>query len=122
MSVPFVRADGGGREVVNTVGSSGTSHEVDLADGNYHRVTLDDDCTFTFVGSVADRLCDFTLFLVQDDTGGHAVTWPGSVAWIGGEPTLPTDADARAVLVFFTDDDGTAWYGALAMADEDSGS
>lgn len=114
MTVPFVRADAGGREVVNVVASSGTSHEIDLADGNYHAVTVDDDCTFSVTGTVADRVCSFTLELIQDGTGGRTVTWWGGIEWAGGEePTLSTDADDVDILVFVTRDNGSTWRGGV---------
>ena len=112
MTVPFVRADAGGREIVNVVASSGASHTVDLADGNVHDVTLDANCTLTFAGTVADRACSFVLLLRQDATGSHTVTWPGEVVWSDGTaPTLSDAADAIDIVTFFTVDNGTTWFG-----------
>ena len=114
MTVPFVRADGGGREVVNVVASSGSTHTVDLADGNYHAVTVDDDCTLSVTGTVADRVCSFTLELIQDGTGGHTVTLFSGIEWSGGTaPALSDGAGEVDMLVFVTRDDGTTWRGGV---------
>ena len=112
MSVPFVRGNGGGREVIDTVAASGATLTVDLADGNVHDVTLTDNCTFTFSGTVASRACGFTLILRQDGTGSRTVTWPAAVDWPGGTaPTLSTAASAVDLLTFLTVDNGTTWLG-----------
>lgn len=116
--VTFVRATGGGREDLNTVAASGTTETLDLANGNVHDVTLDDDCTLTFTGTVASVACGFTLILRQDGTGGHAVTWPASVDWPGGTaPTVSDGASDVDVLTFVTVDNGTTWLGFTAGQD-----
>ena len=114
MTVPLVRADAGGREIVNVVASSGGSHTIDLADGNYHAITVDDDCTLDVTGTVADRVCSFTVELIQDATGGRTVTWWGGIEWAGGTaPTLSTGANEVDIFVFVTRDDGTTWRGGV---------
>lgn len=116
--VVFVRADGGGRESVNTVAAAGATETVDLADGNVHDVTLTDDCTLTFDGSAASVACGFTLILRQDGSGSHVVTWPGSVVWPSGTPpTLSSGANDVDVLTFLTVDNGTTWLGFVAGQD-----
>jgi len=51
--------------------------------------------------------------LHQDATGSRTVTWPGSVKWSGGAPTLTTTASAVDILVFESLNGGTTWYGSL---------
>lgn len=114
-TIPFVRANGGGREDIATNATSGTSATVDLADGNVHDITLTDNCTLSFTGSAASVGCAFTLVLRQDGTGSRTVTWPSSVDWAGGTaPTLSTAASAVDVLTFVTIDNGTTWLGFVA--------
>jgi hypothetical protein len=101
----------GGGDVLSTVGTTGATETIDLANGNVHNITLDDDCTFTFTAVAADRARSFRLYLWQDGTGGHVVTWPGSVEWAGGAPTISTTADSLSVFMFETLDGGTIWHG-----------
>jgi hypothetical protein len=116
--VTFVRATGGGREDVSTVAAAGTTETLNLADGNVHDVTLDDNCTFTFSGTAASVACGFTLILRQDGTGSRTVTWPASVDWPGGTaPTLTTTASAVDVFTFLTVDNGTTWLAFVAGQD-----
>lgn len=115
---PFVRANAGGREDLNTIASSAADPSIDLADGNVVDMTLDDSPTLTFTGTAADVACGFTLILRQDGTGSRTVTWPGSVDWPGGAaPPLSTAASAVDVLTFLTVDNGTTWLGFVAGQD-----
>ena len=101
----------GGKGTVNVVASSGSSLELDLADGNDHDVTLDDDCTLMLAGATAGMSCYMTVLLRQDATGGRTPTWPSSVEWVGGSaPTLQSDAEAWDTVVLFTYDGGTRWF------------
>lgn len=115
MTIPFVRANGGGREDLNTIASSTSDPSIDLADGNVVDLTLDNSPTLTFAGTAADVACGFTLILRQDATGSRTVTWPASVDWSGGTaPTLSTAANAVDVITFLTVDNGTTWLGFVA--------
>lgn len=118
MSIPFVRANGGGREDLNTISSSTSDPSIDLADGNVVDMTLDNNPTLTFTGSAASVACGFTLILRQDGTGSRTVTWPASVDWAAGTaPTLTTTASAVDVLSFLTVDNGTTWLGFVSGQD-----
>lgn len=103
---------------VHAVGNSGTALTLDVstAAGWVKTVTLTGNCTFTFTGASAGRVATLELVLVQDATGGRAVTWPASVKWSGGAPTLTTTAAAVNRLVFTSYDGGTTWYGDLIGA------
>lgn len=107
----FVTVDAGGGEVISTVAASGSTETIDLANGNVHDVTLTDDCTFTFTSPAAGRARSFSLFLRQGAGFPHTATWPGSVVWAGGAPTLSTGSGDVDVLTFVTLDGGTTWYG-----------
>ncbi len=103
-------------ETLATNGTSGSTATIDLEDGNFHKVTLTANCTFTFSNPPASGTAgSFTLFLVQDGTGSRTVTWPGSVDWAAATaPTLTTAAAAVDVLTFITLDGGTVWNGFVA--------
>ena len=104
-------------ETLATNGTSGSAATISLADGNFHKVTLTANCTFTFsnVPATANTAASFTLFLVQDGTGSRTVTWPGSVDWAAATaPTLTTAAAGVDVLTFITLDGGTVWNGFVA--------
>ena len=103
-------------ETLATNGTSGSTATIDLEDGNFHKVTLTANCTFTFSNPPASGTAgSFTLFLVQDGTGSRTVTWPTSVDWAAATaPTLTTTAAAVDVLTFITLDGGTIWNGFVA--------
>ena len=103
-------------ETLATNGTSGSTATIDFEDGNFHKVTLTANCTFTFSNPPATGTAgSFTLFLVQDGTGSRTVTWPGTVDWSAATaPTLTTTAAAVDVLTFITLDGGTIWNGFVA--------
>lgn len=76
--------------------------------------TLDDDYTIELGGARADSDNLTELWVIQDGTGGHTVTWDAAIQWPGGiAPTLPTTAGARSLIEFRSIDEGATWYGAL---------
>jgi hypothetical protein len=105
-------ATSGGAETVSTQNATGAT-TLNLANGNVFNVTLTGNATFTFSGATSGKACSFGLYLRQDGTGSRSVTWPSSVRWSGGAPTLTTSASAVDILVFETLDGGTNWYGSL---------
>ena len=104
-------------EVTNAIGATGGgTQDIDLNDGNSVSATVDTSTnTFTFSDPTAsDELCGFTLTLTNG--GSQTVVWPGSVDWAAA--TAPTlTASGVDVLVFYTIDGGTIWYGFLSGAD-----
>jgi hypothetical protein len=108
----------GGQEDFQDHGNTGATETVDLDNGNVHQITLDTNCTLTFTGTVNAVACAFTLIVEQDGSGGHTITWPGSVLWTNGTPpTLTGSASSIDIFTFFTVDDGTTWYGFTAGLD-----
>lgn len=108
----------GGQEDFQDHGNTGTTETIDLVNGNVHQITLDDNCTLTFTGTVNAVACSFTLIVEQDGSGGNSITWPGSVRWPSATaPSLSSGAGEIDVLSFFTVDDGTTWYGFTAGQD-----
>ena len=87
---------------------------IDISLGNYQYKTISGATTFTITNpSPTTKACGFTLELTN---AGTNITWPASVKWPGGvAPTLT--AAGVDLLTFTTRDEGTTWYGALAMED-----
>lgn len=100
---------------VHTVGSSGSSLTLDVSStsGSIKTITLTANCTFTLTGATSGTVATLELILTQDGTGSRAVTWPGSVKWAGGAPTLSTAAGSVDRIVVTTYNGGTTWYGDL---------
>lgn len=95
-------------------GNTGATETFDALTG-WHSATLDANCTFTFTGATSGLVASMVLELAQDGTGSRTVTWPGSVIWPGGTaPTLSTTAGATDLLMFFSRDGGTNWFGFMA--------
>ena len=103
-------------EVVASNAAATGAVDIDLTDGNNHQITLTGNITLTFSNPVAAiEMSPLTLLIIQDGTGGHAITWPASVQWAGGTaPTLTTTLDTVSILTFFTNDGGVTWYGFLS--------
>ena len=107
-------------ETTNAIGAiGGGTQDIDLELGNSVSATVDTaETTFTFSNpSAAPLSCGFTLLLTNG--GSQTVNWPASVSWggglFGGAPIL-TEAGVD-VLIFWTIDGGTIWYGFTASLD-----
>lgn len=98
---------------VEVIAASGTSKTLDCSISSAKKVTLTGNCTFTFTGATSGTVASLELVLVQDGTGSRTVTWPSSVKWSGGAPTLTTTASAVDRVVCTSYDGGTTWYGDL---------
>jgi hypothetical protein len=106
-------ATGGGQEGIVTVNDASGATNLSLATGNVFNVTLSGNVTFSFSGAVNGKACSFGLYISQDVTGGHTITWPNGVKWSGGLPSLSTGASAIDILVFETINGGGVWFGSL---------
>lgn len=90
-----------GEDAVNTVAAAGATETLTLAP--VHRVTMDENCTFTFP-SPTQAAMTFQLNL----SGAFDPTFPGSVVWSSGvEPTYASPS----LYIFTTTDSGTTWFG-----------
>ena len=92
-----------GEADVNLVAASGSTETLTLAP--VHRVTMDQNCTFTFPSPSADGH-SFSLRLA----GSYTPTFPGSVEWLGG--SAPTYS-SPTTYVFVTTNGGTDWLGVV---------
>lgn len=103
-------------EKLSELGNTSTAATINLANGNVFTATLTGNCTFTFTTGVTSGTASFTLILANDATASRTITWPASVKWPNNVvPTRTTTANKTDVWSFFTTDNGTNWYGALAL-------
>lgn len=101
-------------ETVNAIGAiGGGTQDIDLTLGNVVSGTVDtSETTFTFSNPPGTGIAgSFTLILTNG--GSQTVNWPVSVKWPGGAAPALTAAGID-ILVFFTVDGGTNWYGLMA--------
>jgi len=97
--------------------TSGTTVTVNLNLGSVFTLTLGHNVgTFNITNPAGSGdASSFILKLTQDGTAGRTITWPSSVKWAAATaPTLSTAATNIDVLVFFTTDGGTTYYGFTA--------
>lgn len=88
--------------------NSGTSKTITWDAGNFHKITMTGNCTFTFTAPAGPTT--LTLKMTQDGTGSRTATWPASVKWESGTaPTLSTAASAVDLISFYFD--GSDYYG-----------
>ena len=91
---------------------SGTTPTCDPNNGGAFSLTMTGNTTFTFGGTTSGYGVGFVLQLTGN---GGTVTWPASVDWAGGTaPDAPASGETD-LLVFWTRDGGTTWYGMLAI-------
>ena len=103
-------------EVTSALGNTGTAATINLANGNVFTATLTNNCTFTFTTGVTSGTASFTLILTNDAVGGRSITWPVSVKWPNNStPSRTTTANATDIWSFFTPNNGTTWYGNIAL-------
>lgn len=108
----YAKATGGGVETMISA-DTGTSYQVDLSKANVFNLKATANVTLTFSGAIDKKACSFSLYITQDSSGSRTVSWPGSVKWSGGAPTLSSSPNALDILVFESLDGGTTWYGSL---------
>ena len=90
---------------------SGTTPTVDPNNGGAFSLTMSGNTTFTFGGTTTNYGVGFVIELTGN---GSTVTWPSSVKWAGGTaPDAPASGETD-ILVFYTRDGGTNWYGVLS--------
>ena len=103
-------------EKVNTIGNTGASCNIDLADGAYVIATLDQTTSFTFTTGITTGSIGFALQLTNGSGGPYSITWPVSVKWPNNVVPTRTTTDGKTdIWVFNTSDNGTTWYGNLAL-------
>ena len=105
-------------ETIKAIGNTGTSTTLDLADGNVFTATLNGNCTFTFTTGTnsAPNMQSFSLILSNDSSAGRTITWPAAVKWPNNSiPSRTTAASKTDIWSFMSPDNGTTWYGNIAL-------
>ena len=103
-------ADGNLKEDYDAL--SGTTPNCNSNSGGAFSLTMTGNTTFTFSAGHSGYSQGFVLQLTGN---GSTVTWPASVDWAGGTaPDAPANGETD-LLVFWTRDGGTTWYGMLAV-------
>jgi len=91
-------------------GNSGATYTVDWSKGDRQLLTISAACTLSYSNAVAGQT--LTLRLVENSTGGYAITLPTS-KWPGGTAgTFTTTANAINLLIVYYD--GTNYLTQLA--------
>ncbi len=91
---------------------SGTSPTCNVDNAGAFSLTMSGNTTFTFSGADSGWSMGFILQLTGN---GSTVTWPSSVDWAGGTaPDAPASGETD-ILVFWTRDGGTTWYGVQSI-------
>ena len=103
-------------EKINVIGNTGSSCNINLANGAYVTATLNQTTTFTFTTGITVGALGFALQLTNGSGGPYTITWPASVKWPNNAiPTRTTTDSKTDVWVFNSTDNGTSWYGNLAL-------
>lgn len=91
------------------LGSINTNTTIDWSVGSYVTATIGGALTFTFSNPApTGNAC--VAYLQLTNGGSAVITWPVSVTWSGG--TAPTlRASGVDLLRFYTQDNGTTWFG-----------
>ena len=90
---------------------SGTTPTCNVNNGGAFSLTMTGNTTFTFSGAASGYSQGFVLQLTGN---GSTVTWPTSVKWAGGTAPDAPGSGETDILVFWTRDGGTNWYGVLS--------
>jgi len=102
---------------LGTLSSSGTT-VVGLSSANvfYGTLPTSGTVTFSFSTGLATGASSFTLYLKNGASGTPTLAWPAAVKFPGGSaPDRTTTADQTDIWTFSTYNNGTDWYGDIAM-------
>lgn len=107
--------------ISNDAGNSSTALTIDWNNGAVQKVTLTDNCTFSFTDPPAG-MHRVQLAIVQDGTGSRTAVWPGTVRWGNGNvaPALSSAAGSVDIVTFLVDTaevvkTGAKYYGLGAI-------
>lgn len=101
-----------GGEVVQNITATATT-TVDYSKGPVTVISQAVDMALIFSNPVGNgNASTLTLIIKKDNSATpRAVTWPGSVTWLHGAPTMPSTANAVTACTFISPDSGANWYG-----------
>lgn len=102
-------------ETFSADGNVSGTYAINLSTANVHSATVTGNVTVSFTNVPAGSNQTVSLVLTLTNGGAHTITWPASVKWPGASvPSLT--ASGTDVLIFFTNNNGTTWYGFLSGA------
>lgn len=109
----------GSADYLEVNGSTSGPVAVNVASSNWFKYTLTGNTTFRFEHCPTDgSAITFTLILIQDGTGGRAVSWANTIYWTGGLiPPATTTLNARDLWTFSSIDGGATYIGTLSVKD-----
>ncbi len=89
-------------------GSLGATPTFNFANGNLQTGTLSASATFTYSNGVSGQW--YYLWITGAST--YAITWPGSVVWIGGAPpsTYPASGHNLYVTIYYDGTHYNSWW------------
>lgn len=99
-------------ETVNALGSITGATSINLTLGNVISATAIANSTLSITNVPASGTCA-SISLIATNFGAFTITWPTGTIWPTGTPPTLT-ASGVDVLVFFTVNGGTTWYGMVA--------
>ena len=103
---------------LGTLSGTSAANNIGLSTGNIFYGTLPTSgiTTFTFTTGLTSGAVSFTLYLKNGASGNPTLSWPASVLFSGGSaPDRTTIANKTDIWTFSTLDNGTYWYGDIAM-------
>lgn len=107
-------------EVVSNLNNVTGTKSIDLNNGNVFIGTLTGNTTFTFDNPLTGTNVGSSFTLILRNNVGLSTTttisWPTTVRFPGGNPPNRTLDSGRAdIYIFITPDQGTTWYGNIAL-------
>ena len=103
----------GMRESFASPAISAGSLSLDLSAASVFKVANNANVTtLNIQNATANKATSFMLQLTADGVA-RTWTWPASVTWISGVPTLTSVSGKADLFVFFTLDGGTTWLGSV---------
>lgn len=105
-------------EVMLTTSTASGAISLDLSVANIFKLELSGDVTVTFTNPpAAGSTSVATIVAIQDNTGGHSITWTGGVYAGGSPPPASTGSDEVDIWTAFTYDQGSTYVVSLSMKD-----
>jgi hypothetical protein len=83
------------------LGAGGATETIDFAKGHWQSITLDQNCTVTFLDPPGPTSqVQIMLFVTQGGVGSFQLIWPGATVFPGGiRPVLSTVAGRKDLLL-----------------------
>lgn len=90
---------------INSTPSATGAVSLNLSNGQFLKLTITGNTTFSFANALTNRYNILVLELVN--AGNYTITWPGSIVWSGAvAPTLSTNG---VDIISLISSDGANW-------------